>query len=153
MTWVCRPEDHAKVRSLIKPANEARLHLLGWMTQEKLRDVYDEHGVFLSPSLFEGFGKVFLEAMARGLCVIGTPTGGMPDVIRSGEDGVLVGFNSPEAIVESVRQLWESPDQMASMSCAAAERAREYSWKRVAKETLAFYQHLLVRRDVLGAAA
>ena len=45
---------------------------------------------FLYSSLFEGFGKVALEAMARGLCVIASDVGSMRDVIHSGQDGVLI---------------------------------------------------------------
>ena len=52
--------------------------------------VYDEHGVFLFPSFFEGFGKAFLEAMSRGLVVVASNNGGMRDVIKDGQSGFLV---------------------------------------------------------------
>jgi glycosyltransferase involved in cell wall biosynthesis len=146
MTWVCRPEEHAQVRALLDPGVADRVELHGWMSQAQLREVYDDHGVFLCPSLFDGFGKVFLEAMARGLCVIGTRTGGMPDVIRDGESGLLVGFNDAGAIAERIERLWQSPALHAAISAAAAARAREYSWMRVARETEAHYRRLLEQR-------
>ena len=93
MTWVCRAAEHDLVRDLLRPAAQKRVELVAWTSQQDLLAIYDRHGIFLCPSLFDGFGKVFLEAMARGLCVIGTPTGGMPDVIRDGENGCLVGFH------------------------------------------------------------
>jgi len=142
MTWVCRESEHSAVRELLSPVARERVALRGWTSQEVLRDIYDDHGVFLYPSLFDGFGKVFLEAMARGLCVVGTPAGGMPDVIRDGRDGWLVDFNDAAAIAERVRGLWAAPGQAAAMSLAAAQRAREYTWDRVAGEVVDFYGRL-----------
>jgi glycosyltransferase involved in cell wall biosynthesis len=142
MTWVCRESEHAAVRELLSPAARESVDLRGWTSQKALRNIYDDHGVFLYPSLFDGFGKVFLEAMARGLCVVGTPAGGMPDVIRNGRDGLLVDFNDAAAMAECVRGLWGAPEQAAAMSVAAAQRAREYTWDRVAGEVVAFYERL-----------
>jgi glycosyltransferase involved in cell wall biosynthesis len=146
MTWVCRVDEHAAVRALLDERVLAQVDLVGWMPQEALREIYDSHGIFLCPSLFEGFGKVFLEAMARGMIVVGTATGGMPDVIRDGIDGLIVGFNDPDAIRTTVENLRNDIGLTVSMSDAAAIRAREYSWDRVACETEDFYIRLLGMR-------
>lgn len=147
MTWVCRADEHDRVRALLTAQAQSRVALMPWTTQQDLLAIYDRHGIFLCPSLFEGFGKVFLEAMARGLCVIGTRTGGMPDVIQDGEQGELIGFNDAGAIVERILALWSDPTRAESISVKAALRAREYSWQRVADETLAFYARLLADRE------
>lgn len=146
MTWVCRLDEHAQVRSLLDLAVHGRVELVGWVPQARLVEIYDSHGIFLCPSLFEGFGKVFLEAMARGMLVIGTPAGGMPDIIRDGVDGRIVGFNDSAAIAHVVEALWRAPEAAAACSEAAARRAREYSWNRVGRETEAFYLRLLEMR-------
>ena len=143
MTWVCPAEEHSKARELVSQDVLARVQMLGWVEQAQLRDIYDKHGIFLCPSLFEGFNKVFLEAMARGLCVIATPTGGMRDVIESGKNGILVEFHDPEGIAEAVAGLWSHQDNAVKMSASAAEEAGKYSWTRVAEETVAFYRRLL----------
>lgn len=150
MTWVCRAEEQAQVMQLLAPAVRERVELVAWVSQQDLCRIYDQHGIFLVPSLFEGFGKVFLEAMARGMCVVGTHAGGMPDVIEDGRSGQLVGFNDPDAIVQRIEGLWANPEQAAAMSLRAAVTANEYSWGRVAKETVAFYQRLLVMRNSEG---
>ena len=129
-TWVCARKDHDAVRALAGP----NVTLLDWMPAAQLRDVYDAHGVFLFPSFYEGFGKAFLEAMSRGLCVVATRTGGMPDVIEHGVDGMLVDAGDVDAIVDAVQTL------RIDMSAAAAAKARQYSWDRVARECVAFYQ-------------
>jgi glycosyltransferase involved in cell wall biosynthesis len=143
LTWVCRAEEQAQARELLPSSVRERVAFLPWVAQDRLRDVYDSHGVFLAPSLFEGFGKVFLEALARGLCVVGTKTGGMKDIIRDGENGLHVGFNRPGDIVEGVSQLWRQPASMDRMSAAAAATARQYSWDRFGTELVAFYQRLI----------
>ena len=142
MTWVCRNEEHVEVRALLTPQARARVEIKGWTHQAALREIYDAHGIFLYPSLFDGFGKVFLEAMARGLCVIGTRSGGMPDIIEDGADGLLVGFNDGPALAAAVRQLQASSEVAQRMAQAAAQKARTYSWRRVGLETLAFYERL-----------
>jgi len=140
-TWVSDRSSHASIRAMLTAEAGARTELLHWMPQDALRDVYDAHGVFLFPSFFEGFGKAFLEAMSRGLCVIASDAGGMHDVITHGVDGVLVPPGDAEAIADAVRAL--TPERAASMSVAAAQTARRYTWDRVARETAAFYRRLM----------
>lgn len=143
MTWVCRHQEHESVRALLSPTIRHRVDLRAWVPQEELVPMMDDHGIFLMPSLFEGFGKLFLEAMARGMCVIGTPTGGMKDIITSSQNSLLVGFHDPTGIARAVRQLSDSLESAAAMSAAAAATARLYSWTRMGAEVEGFYRHLL----------
>jgi glycosyltransferase involved in cell wall biosynthesis len=147
MTWVCREDEHNQVRNLLAPAARERVDLVAWGSQQNLLEIYDRHGIFLCPSLFEGFGKVFLEAMARGLCVIGTAAGGMPDVIRDGDNGCLIDFHAPDEIVNRINSLWEHSEHATQISSAAVSSAKAYSWARVARETAAFYERLLAKRN------
>lgn len=142
-TWVVPLPCHARASQLLDARIRTRVRLVGEVAQEELAQLFDRHGVFLFPSLFEGFGKVFLEAMARGLCVVGTPTGGMRDILRSGENGALVRFNSAEAIVAAVRDWWEHPEHATRISATAAQTAAVYTWDRAAMETELFYEKLL----------
>jgi glycosyltransferase involved in cell wall biosynthesis len=142
MTWVCREQEHPQVRALLSPAVQARVTLQGWVSQAELVHILDSHGIFLMPSLFEGFGKLFLEAMARGCCVIGTPTGGMKDIIDPGKNGLLVDFHDAAGIARAVQWLAASPADAIAMSDTASRAARMYSWDRVGEEVEAFYQSL-----------
>jgi glycosyltransferase involved in cell wall biosynthesis len=141
-TWVCGRGHHADVRALLGEAGE-QVELLDWMPQEALLDVYDAHGIFLFGSFFEGFGKVFLEAMSRGLCVIATDVGGAHDVIENGVSGLLVAPGDAAAIVSAAAPLGADPGRAATMAAAAARVARTYTWERVARETAAFYGRVL----------
>jgi len=138
-TWVCSRAHHADVRALL---GGRAVELLDWMPAEKLRDVYDAHGIFLFTSYFEGFGKVFLEAMSRGLCVVATNVGGARDVIADGTNGILVAPGNVTGSVSAVEGLLHDPARAARIAARAAETAREYTWERVARETAAFYDSL-----------
>ncbi|HEY2830673.1 MAG TPA: glycosyltransferase family 4 protein [Thermoanaerobaculia bacterium] len=149
LIWVCDRAHHESVRSLLSNEVQQRLELLHWRDQDELRAIYDRCGIFLFPSFFEGFGKTFLEAMSRGMCVVASDAGGMHDVIRSGVDGVLVPAGDAERLAAETRALLDNLPRAAAMSAAAAERAREYSWDRVARETADFYRRRLavLRKD------
>jgi glycosyltransferase involved in cell wall biosynthesis len=141
-TWVCGGGHHAAVRALLGDAAE-RVELLDWMPQETLLDVYDAHGIFLFGSFFEGFGKVFLEAMSRGLAVVATNVAGARDVIAHGESGLLVAPGDAVAMADAVSSLLANPERAALLAARAAATARSYTWERVARETAAFYSRVL----------
>jgi len=141
-TWVCPHGQHEQARAMLDPQVHARCRQLSGLSNQEMIRVADACGVFLFPSITEGFGKAFLEAMARGLCVVTTQTAGMRDVIRHDENGFFVGVNDPDAIVRTVRQLWQEPERAETVSAAAVAAARQYSWERVGRETLEFYEHL-----------
>lgn len=138
-TWVCDRRHHDDVRALL---GTDRVALLDWMPADALVDVYDRHGIFLFPSFFEGFGKAFLEAMSRGLCVVASDVGGMHDVVDHGRSGLLVPPGDANAAIDAVRLLLNDPERARAMSAAAATTARAYTWERVARETAAFYERL-----------
>jgi len=142
-TWVCDRSSEAAIRALLTAETNERMTVVPWTTQDALRDIYDAHGIFLFPSFFEGFGKAFLEAMSRGLCVVGSDVGGMHDVIESGKNGILVPPGDANAVAGAALEIVRDLPRAMAMSAAAAQAAREYSWERVARETAAFYQSRL----------
>jgi glycosyltransferase involved in cell wall biosynthesis len=142
-TWICSKEHHPEVEKILSNAALERIVLLDWMPQYELMKVYDKHGIFLFPSFFEGFGKAFLEAMARGLCVIAADNGGAHDVISNGKDGILVPTGSVEKMVLSCLEILNNPSIGASLSTEAVKTAQAYTWERVARETVSFYQKIL----------
>ena len=151
VTWVTSKSAHGSIRQLLSERGRSRVALLDWMPQRELIDVYDGHGTFIFPSFFEGFGKVFLEAMARGLCVVASDVGGAKDVICNGLDGILVPAGSIDAATQGCLGLFGSINKAREMSQRAALRARQFTWDRVAKETVAFYERRLnamARKDL-----
>lgn len=138
-TWVCEESAHRSIGEMIGPIGAKRLRLLGWRTQRELRDVYDQHGIFVFASFAEGFGKAFLEAMARGLCVVSTQQGGAKDLIDHGVNGVLTPVGDSVAIADAVAELAGDLPRAVGMSTAARRLALGSSWLIAARTLAEFY--------------
>jgi glycosyltransferase involved in cell wall biosynthesis len=104
--------------------------------------------LFLLPSLFEGTPLTLVEAMASGLPVVTTATCGMRDVVRDGENGLLVPLRSPSAIAAAVERLADDESLRARLGTAArAEAAERYTWDRVAEPVVEIYESLCAGRE------
>jgi len=145
-TWIAPEARQAELRARLAGITPEVVTLRPNVAQQDLRATYDGHEILLFPSLVEGFGKAFLEAMSRGLCVIASDVGGMHDVIRSGVDGILCPAGDVQAFVAALRSLAASKRDVARLGDSARTTALAYSWQRVAEETAAFFHALLVTR-------
>jgi glycosyltransferase involved in cell wall biosynthesis len=147
MTWICDNRHHGEARELFEnPSIAERVSFAEWRDQSDLLRVYDEHGVFLFPSFFEGFGKAFLEAMSRGLVVVASNNGGMRDVINDGQSGFLVDTGDWQRMADLAIQAVGNPEASIRISTEGRKASLNYSWKRVATETATFYGSLIDRR-------
>jgi glycosyltransferase involved in cell wall biosynthesis len=144
--WLCHPTHHNDVLQLLSEETRQRIELLPWVSQEELRSVYDRAGVFLFPSFFEGFGKVFLEAMARGCVVVATDIAGAHDIIDPGNSGFLVPPGDSDAITNAVSAIASDLARAKRISEAAAAKARHYTWRRAAESTAGFYERLVAMK-------
>ena len=144
--WVSGRDHHESIVALLSAGVRNRLELLDWMPQDALRQVYDRSGVFLFPSFFEGAGKVHIEALSRGLCVVASCVGGMRDSIQEGANGFIVDPGRPDALAEASLAIIGDPDRANVISQAAVRTARALSWDRAAKETVSFYPRAWRRR-------
>ncbi len=143
LTWLCNAQHHSEAASLLGKHARSKTRFIDWIEQDRLIEIYDNHGVFLFPSFFEGFGKVFLEAMSRGLAVIASEEGGAKDLIANSHDGYLVAVGDVEGIVAAYSRLHSNPLLAEKLGINARETAMSYTWDRVAKETVAFYNRLI----------
>jgi N-acetyl-alpha-D-glucosaminyl L-malate synthase BshA len=81
--------------------------------------------LFLLPTQSESFGLSALEALASGVPVIGTNAGGLPEVVRNGETGVLCGAGDVPAMAAASLEILQDPKRWSEMSKLAAADARE----------------------------
>ena len=112
-------------------------------TQLKIKKLM-EHKIYLNPTLFEGFGKSFIEGMAAGCCVVGTNVGAAIDYIEDGETGVIIKRRDSADIFSKIEYLFNNPGKMEDISKAAFLKVRDLSWKTLAKATLDFYDTILM---------
>ena len=96
---------------------------------------------FVMPSVNEGFGIVYLEAMASGCITIGTEGEGIADVITSGVNGFLVPPDNPKAIVRIIEWCLDHPKEAAAIAKQGQADAMELTWEKNASE----YTHLFER--------
>jgi glycosyltransferase involved in cell wall biosynthesis len=84
--------------------------------------------VFCLPSLQEGFGIVFLEAMAAGKPIVAARAAAVPEVVRS---GILVEPESPEALAEGIVRLYRDPGLCNSLASACCRDVEQFDVQRI----------------------
>jgi glycosyltransferase involved in cell wall biosynthesis len=133
-----------------RPELEARshpgLHLIGYLSGEALARAYASADVFVFPSDTETFGNVAAEAMASGLPVVAVHAGGVTDLVRDGETGLVVPPNDPKALGEALLRLLSDQDLRKDLGRRARDEALRRSWERVFEGLFDDYE------DALGEA-
>lgn len=121
----------------------ARVRLLG--QREDVADLLHAADVFALASRYEGLGLALVEAAAAGLPVVAPAVGGVPEVVRDGESGILVPVGNPVALGRAIAALLADADRRTRMACRAREVAREF-----ALEPMVHAYEDLYRRVVAG---
>lgn len=106
-------------------------------TDNKLGNLYRHATCFLYTSLYEGFGIPILEAMACGCPVITSNLGSMKEV--AGDAALLVNPHSSDQIKKAIEKIVNTPRFAHDLSNKGIKRSNDFSWPKVAKETLALY--------------
>ena len=100
---------------------------------------------FCMTSVREGFGIVYLEAMASSCITIGTQGEGIADFIENGKNGFLVPPDDPEAIVQVMEWCLAHPQEAATIAARGEAAARELTWEANAKKYLELFAFLCRR--------
>ena len=119
-----------------------RVHFLGW--RENIPALMAGLDIFLAPSLWEGFGLVFLEAMAQTVPIIASNVSAIPEVVVNGETGLLVPPRDVEGLAETLRKLLSDKPLRQYMGLLGQDRLEtHFSAARMVEETAALYYTLL----------
>lgn len=114
---------------------------LGYLPREELEAVFRGAGIFVYPSLYEGFGLPVLEAMARGIPVITSRTSALREI---GEGAALT--VDPEDVMDirkAIRRMAGDGELRLKLSEWGRERAAQYPWRRTVDMTLQAYMEVL----------
>jgi len=110
--------------------------LLGDISAADLFEEYANADVFCLPSVQEGFGIVFLEAMVAGLPVVACRAAAVPEVVLDGQTGLLVPPRDPVALATALGTLLADPERARALGRAGAERAEGFGVEAVARAFL-----------------
>lgn len=114
----------------------------GPIPQDELKSYLSECDVYVFPSLAEGCAKSGMEAMAAGLCVIGTAESGLP--ITDGMDGYIVPSKDAESIADKIERLAANREDVERVGRNAAKLIRDnYTWEKYAEGVKKIYNELL----------
>jgi phosphatidylinositol alpha-mannosyltransferase len=115
--------------------------MAGRVSEEEKWRLLGSVDVLCAPSLGgESFGMVLTEAFASGTPVVASDIAGYRDVVRNGEDGILVPAGDPVELGEALGALASDPARRERMAVAARERAERFAWPRVAAEVVDVYE-------------
>ena len=120
-----------------------RVEFKGYMDHDSIADLYRTSDVFVLPSLNEGMSNALLEAMASGLPVIVTDTGGTSELIDG--NGVVVPMCDSDAIAEAIREFMDNPDTH-KMGMRSREIAEQMGWGAIGDAYLRVYDEVLSGR-------
>lgn len=156
-------EIMAEVTALVRELQDDRGGVV-WidrhLSRRELSSILSAATAFVCPSVYEPLGIVNLEAMACGAAVVGTATGGIPEVVADGETGRLVPIDQvddgsgtpidPDKFVAdlaaTLAEVVSDPEQAKRYGEAGRRRAEEqFSWGRIADETQRLYETVLAR--------
>lgn len=112
-----------------------RVLFLGFMPHAEMAKYVQISDIFIRPSLSEGLGNSFLEAMAAEIPVIATPVGGIPDFLVDGETGLFCDVNNPKSIALKVEKLLKDRESRDYMVKNAKKMVEEkYGWEGIAQK-------------------
>lgn len=136
-------EEELKMQ-ITKLKIENRVKMFGFMSHDKMLEYLKQADVFVRPSLSEGLGNSFLEAMAVGLPIVGTPVGGIPDFLKDGETGLFCRPRDPKDIAKKVQRIIEDDTVGKSLVLRARELIEcQFSWEIIAEKMSGIFNRFL----------
>lgn len=116
---------------------------MGNQPRNRVSSILRGSDCFILPSWSEGISMAILEAAATGLPIVATRAGGTVELIKNGENGLLVDQRSPATIAELIVWLSQNPDKAEEIGAAARKMAESLDWMKIAEQTLDYYRSIL----------
>jgi len=130
-------EDNLKILAESTKHRE-KIQFLGPCPHEQMANHLSQNDIFVLPSLNEGMSNSLLEAMASGLAIVATDTGGTKELVDD-DNGIIVEKNSTESIYTALKKLHESKQLLDNMKKQSRLKAEKLSWQKMAGEYINLY--------------
>ncbi len=138
--------EEQRLRALAREWSLSGVTFHGAVPNEQLPELYAEHDIFINASNVDNFPGALVEAACSGLPIVSTKAGGIPEMIRDGENGLLTGLNDARGLADRVIECIDDPQLATNLARAARNWAEQFSWASVFPALLDCY-------GVLRAAA
>lgn len=142
---ICGKPAHQspEVAQLVYDKQAAGLKIItpGFVSDEDLAAMYSAASVYVHPSWYEGFGIMILEAFASGVPVVTSNVSSLPEVVDTA--GLLVNPHKSQEIADAIERILSQPKLAEELKRRALERVKQFSWAKMAKQTLKVYEDLL----------
>jgi len=136
-------DARADYEALARKLNVAeRIRFAGYVPREEIAARYAAAHVFVLPSYNEGMSVATLEAMAAGLPVVVTRTGGTVELVEAGVNGLIFDWADVETLTAHLRRLATERDLARSMGAASRVRAANFSWAAAAEAYLQMFERI-----------
>lgn len=143
--------ERQSLEALVASLNLSKsIIFLGRLPNSELPDYYATADIFIAPSIVdssgdtEGQGVILLEAMASGVAVISTKTGGISEVIIDSKTGLLVEPKCPEELNTAIQNLLTDNKLRHNIAKTAQNSAEKYDWNRIGQQFLDLYTRVLL---------
>ena len=136
--------ERKKLEAMIEKLHlRNNVFLLGDILHKDLPKYVACADIFVRPSLAEGFGIVFLEAMAAEVAVIGTPVGGIVDFLKDKETGLFCEVRNPQDIAEKIKVLIKDKALREKLIKNAKKMVDEnYNWDKISEQLKSVYNKI-----------
>lgn len=139
---------------LEKTFNNSTAKFTGYLFGEDLAKAYASADIFVFTGANETFGNVVLEAMASGLPVVAPASGGVMDMVKPEETGLLFETEDQNSLVNAVQRLIVSRGLHEQARVAAREMALDFSWPEILDQLIADYEEVIdTHQPVMNVSA
>lgn len=119
------------------------VEFVGLIPREKIAPYYQEAKLFVLPSLNEGMSNAMLEALATGLPILATDTGGTKELVEDGTNGMIIKMQDARDLAEKIERLINDEALRVRMGQESRRKAEQMSWKNVAQEYYELYKQVI----------
>ena len=123
-----------EIEKMCKSLNiEKNVIFIGFLNEEEKIDAYRSADVFVLPTLYEGFGIVFIEAMASGCPIVTTNVAGVPEIVENIKNGILTRPRNSDDIATGIIKILDSKALARKISKNNTKKAKLYDWNKLVK--------------------
>jgi glycosyltransferase involved in cell wall biosynthesis len=143
LTLVGSGSEETRLRTLASELRLRNVAFVGRVAPREIPAFYADHDIYLQSPDIDNMPLSVLEAFASGLPVVSTEAGGVPSILRHGQDGLLAPLDDDAALAEQVLHLLANPDRARALAETAHGTLTHYTWEQVRDQWLTLYRSLL----------